>query len=158
MRERRSVGELVRERFGAVAVEGDTPVVLRVPAALLPDVAAFMHDNPELDFELLYSVSAVHYEERFETVDHVFSLSRGELAVLKCDAALDDPVVPTVSDVWPAALWHERECFDLMGIRFEGHPDLRHLLVTDETVAEVGYLLRKDLPIRTIEEARARGR
>jgi NADH-quinone oxidoreductase subunit C len=157
MHERRPIGELVVERFGAVAHEGDAPVVLRVPAALLPDVAAFMRDDADLRFELLYSVSAVHYEERFETVYHVFSLTRRELAVLKCDARLEDPVVPTVSDVWPAALWHERECFDLMGIRFEGHPDLRHLLVTEETVAEVGYLLRKDRPIRSIEEARARG-
>ncbi len=111
----------------------------------LHDIARFCRD--ELGFNMLLDVSSVdHFGEdpRFEMVYQLYSLSDHISLRLKCRLPELAPKIATVSDLWPTANWHEREVYDMMGITFEGHPDLRRILMWD------GYPyfpLRKDFPL-----------
>ncbi len=101
----------------------------------------------ELGFDYLLDIASVDHEDthpRFEMVYELYSMSRGIHLRLKVPVPDDDPAVPTVSDLWPTANWHEREVYDMMGLRFTGHPDLRRILMWD------GYPyhpLRKEFPL-----------
>jgi NADH-quinone oxidoreductase subunit C len=148
------LGEL-RERFGPAVVEthdhrGDhTAVVTR--AALL-DVLRFCRDEPAFGFDMLTDLTAVDYSRfagredgpRFEVVYQLYAITHNHRLRLKVQVEEDDPVVPTAVGLWPIADWLEREVWDMFGIRFEGHPDLRRLLLYEEFV---GHPLRKDYPI-----------
>ena len=111
----------------------------------LRDVAKFCRD--ELGFDYLLDISSVDNfgeEPRFEVVYILYSLSINVHVRLKVRASEDDPTVDTLSDIWPAADWHEREIYDMMGIRFNNHPDLRRILMWE------GYPyfpLRKEFPL-----------
>ena len=83
-------------------------------------------------------------EPRFEINYHHVSMARRERLRLKVRVDGANPVVETVTNIWPTANWHEREVFDLLGVRFEGHPDLRRILMPDDWE---GYPLRKDYPV-----------
>ena len=102
-------------------------------------------------FEVLLDVGGVDYlgrrppEERFEVVYHLLDPGRLRRIRLKVPLPEARPELPTVSDVWPAANWAEREAFDLFGVRFVGHPDLRRLLLPEDWQ---GHPLRKDYPLR----------
>ncbi len=95
----------------------------------------------ELDFEYLNCLSGVDWLTHLEVVYDLSSLRHPNKAHVRLKVNRANPVVPTVSDLWPAANWHERECYDLFGIRFEGHPDHRRILLPEDWV---GYPLRKD--------------
>jgi len=98
-------------------------------------------------FPFLSDISVVDrfpLEPRFEVNYHLLSLERRQRLRLKVRLGGQDPVITSVTPVWPTANWHERESFDLMGIRFEGHPDLTRILLPDEWE---GYPLRKDYPV-----------
>ncbi len=118
---------------------------LSVTTERLHDVACFCRD--ELGFNMLLDVSSVDHfgeEARFEIVYQLYSLSDHIALRLKCRLPEFNPKIPTVNDLWPTANWHEREVYDMMGITFEGHPDLRRILMWD------GYPyfpLRKDFPL-----------
>ena len=138
---------ILRDRFPEAIVEshadrGDETVVVRPEA--LREVATFLHDDPELGFEVLMDVTAVDYlrrKPRFEVVYHFLSHRRRERLRLKVAVDGKEPVVASVQDLWVSANWYEREVWDMYGIRFDGHPDLRRLLMYDEFT---GYPLRKD--------------
>lgn len=98
-------------------------------------------DLKNLGFDLLGLLVAVDYGATFELVYRIRAREMHAGIFLKTRLPRENPVVPSVVDLWPAANWHEREAFDLMGIRFEGHPDLRRILLTDDWV---GHPLRKD--------------
>jgi len=120
----------------------------------LRDVLVALRDRPELRFEMLTDLCGVDYSTyggqgrggpRFAVVYHLLSLAHNWRLRVRCFAPVDDfPVVPSVIDVWPCANWFEREAFDLFGIMFPGHPDLRRIL-TD--YGFVGHPFRKDFPI-----------
>jgi NADH-quinone oxidoreductase subunit C len=145
----------LRERFGDRVREthdhrGDhTAVVAReaIEAAL-----RLCRDDAALAFDLLVDLTAVDYLKfpgredgpRFEVVYHLRSLPHNHRLRLKVGVDEDDPVVPTASGLWPIADWLEREVWDMFGIRFEAHPDLRRLLLYEEFV---GHPLRKDYPV-----------
>jgi NADH-quinone oxidoreductase subunit C len=142
-----------------VADRGELTAVVRVDGLL-----AFMRelrDRPELRFDMLIDVCGVDYHAygqgayegpRFAAVYHLLSLPLNWRLRVRAFASDDDfPVVPSVIDVWPCANWFEREAFDLYGIVFEGHPDLRRLL-TD--YGFVGHPFRKDFPISGYVEMR----
>lgn len=118
---------------------------LRVPPMAVGRVARFLREDPECAMEMLSDLTAVDYlgqrKPRFEVVYHFYSLSLNHRLRVKAALDDDDPEVPTVSDLWSSALWMEREAFDLYGIRFAGHPDLRRLLLYPEFE---GHPLRKD--------------
>jgi NADH-quinone oxidoreductase subunit C len=83
-------------------------------------------------------------EPRFEVNYHLMSLARRERLRLKIRVGSEDPVVESVTSVWPTANWHEREVFDLFGVRFAGHPNLRRILMPEDWE---GHPLRKDYPV-----------
>lgn len=122
---------------------GETTLLLGAEA--IRDVCGFAKDA--LGFDYLVDISAVDHfgdEPRFEVVYELYSLAHGAHLRLKIPAGEDPCEAPTVSDIWPTADWHEREVYDLMGIRFAGHPDLRRILMWE------GYPyhpLRKDFPL-----------
>ncbi|MGD0997131.1 MAG: NADH-quinone oxidoreductase subunit C [Thermoleophilia bacterium] len=120
--------------------EPDT-VVAAVDRGRLHDVAVRLRGLYGLAYESCNFVAAVDHMDRFETVYHLYSFASNTYLELHVDVPRAKPVVDTVSDVWPAADWHEREAWDMMGIRFEGHPDLRRILLKDDWV---GHPLRKD--------------
>jgi NADH-quinone oxidoreductase subunit C len=138
---------------------GEVTVVL--PADGLCAHMRTLRDRPELRFEMLVDACGVDYSAygdgardgpRFAAVYHLLSLAHNWRVRVRVFAPDDDfPVVPSVIDVWPAANWFEREAFDLYGIVFDGHPDLRRLL-TD--YGFVGHPFRKDFPLSGYVEMR----
>jgi NADH-quinone oxidoreductase subunit C len=143
------------ERFAGAIVEahdahGDHTVVVNRDAL----VALLRHcrDASALAFDLLTDLTAVDYltypgredGPRFEVVYHLYSLRHHHRLRVKVRVEEDDALVPTAVPLWPIANWLEREVWDMFGVRFDGHPDLRRLLMYEEFV---GHPLRKDYPI-----------
>lgn len=135
------------DRYPAGSVtpeEGLDQPTLRVTPEVLPELALHLRDSPETQFDLLLDLCGVDYpdrEERFEAVYHLYSIPRGERLRLKVGVSEDDPTLPSLIPVWKAADWFEREAFDMFGLQFEGHPNLRRLLTHE---AFQGHALRKD--------------
>ena len=117
------------------------PEVIQVTPAALLEVCLFCKSDAALDLQVLSCLSGVDYKDRLELVYHLISYRRKHELVLKVSLDRANPRVQTVESVWKTANWHERECFDLLGITFAGHPDLRRLLLPDDWV---GHPLRKD--------------
>ena len=117
------------------------------------EVCDFLRLDKETSFNYLSDLTCVHYPERveapFEVVYNLFSISNNERVRLKVRTD-DETGVDSVTGVWPSANWLEREVYDLFGVRFEGHPDLRRLLLPPDWE---GYPLRKDYPLEFIENA-----
>jgi len=114
------------------------------------EIVEFLRDDPALSFEMLVDECGVdrslHSErhERFEVVLHLYSLTHNHRLRVRVPIPEDDPVMETLSGVWKGANWFEREVWDMYGIRFHGHPDLRRLLLYDQFE---GHPLRKDYSI-----------
>ena len=128
-----------------IEFRGETTVV--VPQEHLLRAAEYLATEASLGFSFLSDITVVDrfpMEPRFEVNYHLLSLDRRGRLRLKVRLAGAEPSVPSVTAVWPTANWHEREGFDLFGIRFTGHPDLRRILLPDEWE---GYPLRKDYPV-----------
>ncbi len=137
----RTIAQRVSARF-ADAVEAAEPGWLRVRAERLVDVVRFLRDEPELTLEQLDMMTAVDYMDYFELVYLLLSVRRNHQCLLKCwtgDRA--DPAVPSLVPVLYGALLQERETYDLFGIRFADHPDLRRVLLWE---GFAGWPLRKD--------------
>ena len=121
--------------------------VVVVERAGLPAAFQTLRDHPDLRFEMLSDVSAVDYlgrTPRFEVVYQLYSIARNHRLRVKVPVPEDDAVVPSAWPVWKSANWGERETFDMFGIRFAGHPDLRRILMYPEFT---GFPLRKDYPV-----------
>ncbi|HEV8712542.1 MAG TPA: NADH-quinone oxidoreductase subunit C [Candidatus Binatia bacterium] len=106
-----------------------------------------LRDDPQFAFDLLVDLTAVDFlgqEPRFEVVYHLHSMRLNHRLRVKIRVPEDDAVVPSISSLWKAANWLEREVWDLFGIRFTGHPDLRRILMYEEFR---GHPLRKDYPV-----------
>jgi NADH-quinone oxidoreductase subunit C len=117
-----------------------------VDPARLVDVMRFLRDDAECQFDMLTDVTAVDYlgeEPRFEMVYHLYSLAKNKRLRVKSRLGESAPEIATLCGLWPSANWMEREVWDLYGIRFAGHPDLRRILLYDEFQ---GHPLRKDYP------------
>jgi NADH-quinone oxidoreductase subunit C len=126
--------------------------VLTTPERL-PEVLAFLRDDPACGFTTLIDITAVDWpgrEKRFEIVYHLLSMHRNQRIRVKADVA-EGALVPSVTGVWPSADWYEREVFDMYGLLFSGHPDLRRIL-TDYGFS--GHPLRKDFPTTGYVEVR----
>jgi NADH-quinone oxidoreductase subunit C len=122
-------------------------VTLSIGAGHLIRVCEFLRDTPDLSFKFLVDVTALDYypeEPRFQTVYHLLSLETGARLRLKVRISGDDPQVDSAVPVWPAANAYEREIYDMFGIHFSGHPDLRRILMPEDWE---GYPLRKDYPV-----------
>ncbi len=128
-------------------VAGDEHVVFIDPAKVL-DILTWLHQDEAQHYEFLSDVTAVDYGggKPLQVVYQLFSLARHRTLRVKAELPLNDLVVRSVVPLWRTADWLEREVFDLFGITFEGHPDLRRILMPDN-YAE-GHPLRKDFPLR----------
>jgi NADH-quinone oxidoreductase subunit C len=125
----------------AFEAAGDPAVRVRPPDLLA--VARHLKDDPALAFDCLSNQSGVDQpkREQIEVVYHLFSYTHGHALVVKVGVSRDNPRLATVSTVWRAAIWQEREIFDLLGVDFLDHPDLRRILLPEDWV---GHPLRKD--------------
>jgi len=135
------VGGRIGQRIPEAVVETTSQWVVVQPEKLVP-VATYLRDDSELDFRFLIGVTAVDYLGHFEVVYHLQSLSHNHMLILKT-WSLDyrKPEVPSLVSVWRGAELQEREVYDLMGIRFAGHPDLRRVFLWE---GFPGHPLRKD--------------
>ena len=154
----------LQEKFGDVFVGMNAEVIdpwIEVAPAAVAGVCQYLHDEPDLQFNYLNCITVVDYfepdpkkaakadfEPHLELVYHLFSIPHKKSLVLKAKLSRwkDDkegelPEVPSVAGVWRTADWHEREVYDLSGVYFTGHPDLRRILCPEDWV---GYPLRKD--------------
>ena len=141
-----AIRERLVQRFGEKVVafeeKAAQPWVV-VATDAITDVAAFCKSDPDLAFDNLMCLSAVDFlkENRMEVVYHLYSYRHFHKSVLKVHVPRDGGRVPSVEQVWGVANWHEREAYDLYGIVFDGHTDLRRILLPDDWV---GHPLRKD--------------
>lgn len=144
------IAEKIKERFPDDFVEareyrGQLSVIVKKDRIV--EICRFLHDDPELAFDHITDVTAVDYpndEERFEVVYHFYSIPKNHRIRLKARVREEDCAIDSVTGIWQGANFMEREVYDLMGIRFNGHPDLRRILLTDDFE---GHPLRKDYPV-----------
>jgi NADH-quinone oxidoreductase subunit C len=146
----------LKAQFGASvgeALEFISQVSVRVDREAIVAVCQFLKEDGESSFDYLSDLTCVHYPERgarpFEVVYNLFSIDLNQRVRLKVET--DDSVgVASVTGVWPAANWLEREVYDLFGVPFSGHPDLRRLLLPPDWE---GHPMRKDYPLEFVENA-----
>ena len=133
-------------------IEAYREVTAIVPALHIADVCAALKAGADAKFDFLADLCGadrgVEEEPRFEVNYHLFSTTTYQRLRLKVLLNEQDPHVPTVTGVWRTANWHERETYDLFGVVFDGHPDLRRILLPDDWQ---GHALRKDFPLRGYE-------
>jgi NADH-quinone oxidoreductase subunit C len=133
-------------------IEAYSEVTAIVPALHIADVCAALKAGADARFDFLADLCGadrgVEEEPRFEVNYHLFSTTNHHRLRLKVLLNEANVHVPTVTGVWRTANWHERETFDLFGVVFDGHPDLRRILLPDDWQ---GYSLRKDFPLRGYE-------
>jgi NADH-quinone oxidoreductase subunit C len=144
-----SVERLQQQFPGAVEqvteFRGERTVEVR--AESVPEVLRFLRDDPELAFDFLTDVTAVHWPAREKPFDIVYLLySFRRNARLRVKVRLGPtPRIPTATTVWPGAGWLERECYDMFGVVFDGHPDLRRILMPEDFDE---FPLRKEFPLK----------
>ncbi|MGE5189103.1 MAG: NADH-quinone oxidoreductase subunit C [Gemmatimonadota bacterium] len=137
------------EKFGDAVLAthsdfGDDTAVVR--RERIVEICTFLRDDPDLAFDFAMDLTGVDYlgeEPRFEVVYHLFSLEKKHRVRIKARVPEDDPVIDSVVPVWVGMDWYEREAYDMYGIVFRGHPNLKRILLYD---AFVGHPLRKDYP------------
>ena len=149
----------LKEQFGAAVLEvaeyrGETTVTVKKEEIVA--IATFL--KQELGYNFLCDLCGVDYlgsAPRFMVVYNLYNIATKDRLRVKVPVAEDDARVDTVSGVWATANWHERECWDLMGISFNNHPDLRRILMPADWV---GHPLRKDYPLQGPDRAPYQGR
>lgn len=149
--------ERLKEKFPDIDFQpsvfrGQTSIV--VPKNRLLEVMQFLRDDPACNFTMLTDIGGVDWlpkgkKPRFEVFYNLNSIERKARLRVKVKVDESDLKVPSVVCIWKAANWHERECYDMFGINFEGHPDLRRIFMTAEFK---GFPLRKDFPLRGYED------
>ena len=126
------------------AQAGDETIV--VPRERWLDVHRTLRERPELSFDFLMDLTCVDYlceEVRFEVVTHLYASKHQRRLRVKARVPENDPSIPSLTPLWRAANWLEREAYDMFGVKFSGHPDLRRILMYEEFQ---GHPLRKDYP------------
>lgn len=128
-------------------------LTLQVEKNDIVKVGEFLKNDPELAFDLIVDLLGVDMyrpEGRFEVVYNIYSIKNKKYLRLKVQVNEEDCIVPTVSGVWSGANWHERETYDMMGVKFSGHPDLRRMYMPEEYEY---HPLRKDFPLMGIPDS-----
>lgn len=143
------VADSLKTNFPDAILETKTEGVFdpfaKVAPGRIKDVALFMRDNEEMAFDYLMCLSGVDYGNgKLGVVYNLASMKRGHKFTLKVDVSVEHPRIQSVESVWKTANWHEREAYDLIGILFDGHPDLRRILLPDDWE---GHPLRKDYKV-----------
>ncbi len=143
--EAQAIFDRMKEKFGDAVVElqgeGCSPAFVVVAPAAVKEISRFLKEDPDLSFDVLMCLSGVDYKDKFAVAYHLHSLTHRHAIGLKAMLPRENPSLPTVDDVWPAANFQEREAFDLFGIGFEGSKDLRRILLPEDWE---GHPMRKD--------------
>ncbi len=145
--------EKLTAKFGDAILESNEfrgELTMVVPKERIVDICTFLRTDEELHFDLLADLCGIDMYtpvKRFGVIYNIYSLTTKHRIRLKTFCEEENPTVPTVSGVWGTANWHERETFDMYGIHFEGHPDLRRMYMPDEFEY---HPLRKDFPLMGI--------
>jgi len=143
--EAQAIFDMLKGKFGDAVVElqggAFSPAFVVVVPAAVKEVSRFLKEDPALSFDSLMCLSGVDYKETFAVAYHLYSMKHRHAIGLKAMLPRENPSLPTVDDVWPAANFQEREAFDLFGIGFEGSKDLRRILLPEDWE---GHPLRKD--------------
>jgi NADH-quinone oxidoreductase subunit C len=147
------IGERLRAQFGddvGEVADQHGHAVLTVAASRYREVTQVLRDDPEFALDYFDFVTAVDFPDRgeFEVVTHLWSTTLGHHVRLKVRVPRDEPVCPTISDIYPGANWAEREVWELFGITFEGHPHLVKLVLPEPFE---GHPLRKDFVLMSRE-------
>ena len=140
----------IKERFGEQILEFDESLAnpsIKVVPQVMAELGRHLKEDPELQFNYLMCLSGVDYGpgKPLGVVYHCQSITLLHKIVLKVELPRESPSVPSVALIWRTADWHEREVYDLFGIQFEGHPDLRRIFLPDDWE---GYPLRKDYVVQ----------
>ena len=115
---------------------------IRVDSKYIKEAATYLRDNVDLDFDCLMCLSGVETPEELQVVYNLYSMKHSHRLTIKCGGSKEEEFsLSTVSDVWKTANWHEREAYDMYGIKFDGHPDMTRILCPDDWE---GHPLRKD--------------
>jgi NADH-quinone oxidoreductase subunit C len=150
------ISEKIKEKFPEEVLDvrefrGQVSVTLKKDRIL--DIFRYLHDDPDLFLDYLVDVCGADYlgkkEKRFEVVYHLYSIKHRHAVRIKAEVDGDEPSIDSVMPIWVGANWHEREAYDLYGIIFKGHPDLRRILLPEDWE---GYPLRKDYPLNGPEK------
>jgi NADH-quinone oxidoreductase subunit C len=136
----------MQERFGEAVLEFDDTVLnpyIKLAPEVVAEVGRFLKDTPDLQFNYLMCLSGVDYGagKSLGVVYHLQSMTLMHQIVLKVELPRESPTAPSVALIWRTADWHEREAYDMFGVVFTGHSDLRRILLPDDWE---GYPLRKD--------------
>lgn len=132
--------------IGSHSFRGDDTIILHKEG--LKTIMQFLKEDKRMQFNMLIDITAVDYlneEPRFEVVYHLLSLILMQRIRIKVPVSEKEAEVDTITNIWSAANWFEREVWDMFGIRFKGHPNLKRILMYDEFV---GHPLRKDYPLK----------
>ena len=137
------IQSLAADAVSDFTTEGTRDPFFKVKADRWPEVAKLLHDDPDLRMDCLQNLTAVDWikQTRIDVVYHLYSYAHHHAITVKIELPRDNAVVPSVAGIWRAADWNEREQYDLLGVQFTGHPDLRRLLMPDDWV---GHPMRKD--------------
>jgi NADH:ubiquinone oxidoreductase subunit C len=142
---KQEITEKFKSKFGSnlEVVETEQPEpYLYISESRYHELCEFAKSDPDLDFDYLFLLAGAHYpDERFELILCLSSHEKIHNAIIKIKLDKDNPETVTVSDVWKAAAWFEREALELFGIKFENHPDPRPLLLDEDW--DQGYPMRK---------------
>jgi NADH-quinone oxidoreductase subunit C len=114
---------------------------LKIEHGKIKEICSELKENDYFKFDYLMCLSGADYPDRFEVVYHLYSTTLDHKLVLRVALDKNDPVTESVTGVWAGADWHEREAFDMFGIKFNGHPNLKRILLPEDWE---GYPLRKD--------------
>jgi NADH-quinone oxidoreductase subunit C len=119
---------------------------ISVQRETVPEIMSFLRNETELDYNFLTTLCGMHYPEKEQlgVVYHLQSMMNNHRIRIKTATPVDNPNIPSITGIWPAANWMERETFDFYGILFTGHPNLKRILNVDDMI---GYPLRKDFPL-----------
>ncbi len=145
----------LRDRFPNGVLSGQSFLgqpIYTVTIDVLPDVMSYLKNSDQWAFDYLVDLTCLDYvgdEKRFCMVYHLYSHKSARLIRIKARAAVDE-MVPSMSSIWRTADWLEREAYDMFGVEFSGHPDLRRILLPDDWL---GYPLRKDYDIKLQDQA-----
>ncbi len=148
----KDIAEKIKENFPDQVVdvaEFRDQVSVIVKRDQIIRILRYLHDDPLLSFDHLQDLTAADYlnkkEVRFEVVYNLYSIKYRNRIRIRAQVPDIDPKIHSVVPIWAGANWHERECYDMFGIVFEGHPDMRRILMPEDWE---GYPLRKDYPLK----------
>lgn len=145
----KEISEKIKARFGDaivdVKIDGVIEPFVKVVPTHLEQVAKYLRDDADLQFDYLMCLSGVDLGKGLLGVTyHLYSMQWRHKITMKVEIPIEKPEVPSVASVWHSANWHEREAYDMVGIKFTGHPELRRILLPDDYP---GHPLRKDFEV-----------